>query len=143
MDEVIFNKMEVLKLIKRYYEKCYYGQAIKVRVITRKEIAKSNEEVLKGSIVSNYNVAVRNVFLVSGYLESEGALHKFSKFLTTEELKLVISEAFNDENLEISDLKMKNKLSYSYLDEDKIKASFSGISVMTTKKNKVLVKRPL
>ncbi len=146
MNEVIFNKAEVLKIIKRYYEKHYFGQAIKVRVVTDKKIVSDSEELLERRIVSNYKVSVKNWFLVSGYLESEGILHKFSKVLTSDELKLIISDALNEKNLEIDDMKINNKLklTYSYLEDDKIKANFSGVSVVATKKNeKVLMKNHL
>ena len=144
MNEVIFSKMEVLKLIKRYYEEHYSGQAIKVRATTEKVVTRDNEEMRESEIVSNYNVIVKNIFLVFGYLESEGILHKFSKVLTSEELKLIISDALNADNLEIDDMKINNKLAYSYLEDDKIKANFSGVSVMATKKNeKVLTKKHL
>ena len=68
------DKKQVVELIKKYYEKNYLGQAIKVRVETRKKMPfydvnkkqdnEANKDNVQNDLFSNYNLSVENLFVV-------------------------------------------------------------------------------
>ena len=142
------DKKQVVELIKKYYEKNYLGQAIKVRVETRKKMSfydvnkKQDSEVNKDNVqndlFSNYNLGVENLFVVMGYLEQDGYLHKFAKRLDGEEIKMIMADALDED---IDKIEMKNKFKYSVFENDKIGSYFSGIKIYTNGKEKVLSKK--
>ena len=134
---VNFDKNQVIKMIKNYYEKNYYGQAIKVRINTRKIVPLiKDDNNLENVLFTTYQLSIRNEFLVSGYLEKNGTLHKFEKNLNSDELKMIIADALNCENEEVKKIEMTNHIKFSFSEEDKIGASFEGISVKTYEKTK-------
>ena len=135
-------RTQLIDIIKRYYQKNYLGQAIKVKVITDKNLSFIEGTSLNNQddLSSNYKLSIENNFFVMGYLEYDGCLHKFSEKLTAEKLKEIIASSLK-ENEELNKIEMKNSLRYSFLDDDKIAGSFCGVRVQVShKKNKVLVK---
>ena len=136
------GKAEVIDIIKKYYEKNYLGQAIKVKVETKKKkfLAEDNLDLDTDELLTNYKICVENIFTVSGYLEYKGCLHKFEEKLTGGVLKKIIASSF-EEDEEIDKIEMKNNIKYSFFEEDKITTSFCGVKIQTSKKkNKVLEK---
>ena len=140
MNHIMLSKTEILKIIKRYFEKVYFGQAIKVKAIARKQISTNEENASNKQNISNYKITVENIFLVSGYLEKDGMLHKFSKILNNDELTVIIKDNYNND-IEIEKIKFHNKFTHSYLENDRLKADLSSVEIKAhNNKNKVLVK---
>ena len=115
---VDFDKKEVVGLIKRYFETFCQGQSIKVRVMP-KRISTVSEADSKNKLVTNCKISILNSFLVDGYLEENGMLHKFSKRLSDGDLK---------EN-DVEDMEMINNLRFSLDEEDRLMPSFVGCKV--------------
>ena len=137
----VIEKKQIVDLIKRYFRSHYYGQAIKVKIRTRKEM-QLKDTVLNqhDCLSSNYNLNVENLFFVTGYLEQNGYLHKFCKKLTLDDLMTIINNYVED-NEEVKKLQMYNSFKYSYFEKDKIECNFLGVIVnIDNKKDKTLIK---
>ena len=124
---VDFDKKEVVGLIKRYFETFCQGQSIKVRVMP-KRISTVSEADSKNKLVTNCNISILNSFLVDGYLEENGMLHKFSKRLSDGDLKEIFTSFLDEEN-DVEDMEMINNLRFSLDEEDRLMPSFVGCKV--------------
>ena len=127
MSTVVFNKKELIDLIKGYYNKIFFAQAVKVKI--KSNLVKSSNSLSNDSgLISNFYV--ENAILIQGYLENNGFLCKFSDDLSFDDLKNILIDKLGDSL--VSEISMINAFKTSHYNDD-VHVNFKGVKVVTQK----------